>query len=229
MLRGARMVTASETEEGRAWAEARIKALTGGDTISARFMRQDFFEYQPQFKLTIIGNHKPVLKNVDEAARRRMNMVPFLYKPPVKDMRLEEKLRAEGPGILRWMIEGGLDWQKNGLVRPEVVTKATAEYFAEQDLVTQWIEDVCETGPRKSDTIADLFKSWSDYALSNGEKPGTTKWFNQTLGRLGCEPIKHTPGNNGKRGFTGIGLRREKPPAKGQQDDAPDWRQHDDR
>jgi putative DNA primase/helicase len=207
MLRGARMVTASETEEGRAWAEARIKALTGGDTISARFMRQDFFEYQPQFKLTIIGNHKPVLKNVDEAARRRMNMVPFLYKPPVKDMQLEEKLRAEGPGILRWMIEGGLDWQKNGLVRPEVVTMATAEYFAEQDLVNQWIEDCCVRGKHEVDTRAALFKNWTSYALANGERPGTTKWFKETLERLGCVAVDNTPGKNGTRGYKGIALK----------------------
>jgi putative DNA primase/helicase len=116
----------SETEEGRAWAEARIKALTGGDPIIARFMRQDFFTYQPQFKLTIIGNHKPILRNVDDAARRRINMIPFLYKPPAKDKELEAKLLKEAPGILRWMIEGCLDWQKNGLTQPGVVVQATA-------------------------------------------------------------------------------------------------------
>ena len=78
MLRGARLVTASETEEGRAWAEARIKALTGADPITARFMRQDFFTFQVQFKLTIISNYKPVFKNVDAAHRRRFNLAPFL-------------------------------------------------------------------------------------------------------------------------------------------------------
>jgi putative DNA primase/helicase len=207
MLRGARLVTASETEEGRVWAEARIKALTGGDPITARFMRQDFFEFQPQFKLTIIGNHKPVLRNVDEAARRRMNMAPFLYQPPTKDKQLEDKLQEEAPGILRWMIEGCLDWQKNGLIRPDVVTKATAEYFSEQDTVHQWIEDCCDVGANQFDTLAILFKSWTDYALANGEKPGTTKWFSQTLARLGCEAVKHTPGQNGKRGFVGIAVR----------------------
>ena len=210
MLRGARLVTASETEEGRAWAEARIKALTGGDPITARFMRQDFFTFMPQFKLTIIGNHKPVLRNVDEANRRRINMASFVYKPPVKDVKLEEKLRAEGPGILRWMIEGALDWQKNGLVRPEVVTKATADYFSEQDTVHQWIEEHCDLGATQSDTLAVLFKNWTDYAISNGEKPGTTKWFSQTLARLGCEAVKNTPGNNGKRGFKGIGVKAVK-------------------
>src|SRR5919206_392582 len=77
MLQGARSVLASETEEGRAWAESRIKQMTGGDPITARFMRQDFFTYQPQFKLTIIGNHEPVLRSVDDAMRRRFNIIPF--------------------------------------------------------------------------------------------------------------------------------------------------------
>jgi putative DNA primase/helicase len=80
-LRGARLVSATETEEGRAWAESKIKQMTGGDTIAARFMRQDFFEYRPQFKLTIVGNHKPRLRNVDDAIRRRINIVPFEHKP----------------------------------------------------------------------------------------------------------------------------------------------------
>ncbi len=92
MLRGARLVTASETEEGRPWAEARIKQLTGGDRIAARFMRQDFFEFTPQFKLMIVGNHKPVLHNVDDAARRRFNIVPFMRKPETPDRELEQKL-----------------------------------------------------------------------------------------------------------------------------------------
>jgi putative DNA primase/helicase len=207
MLRGARLVTASETEDGRAWAESRIKSLTGGDPITARFMRQDFFEYSPQFKLTIIGNHKPVLRNVDDAARRRFNIVPFLFKPKTVDRELESKLRAEWPGILRWMIDGCLDWQMHGLVRPGVVTEATAEYFSEQDTVNQWVEECCILAAGQFDTLAVLFKSWTEYALANGEKPGTTKWFSQTVAKLGCEPVKNTPGAHGKRGFMGIGVR----------------------
>src|SRR6266850_943776 len=121
MLRGARLVTASETEEGRAWAEARIKQLTGGDRIAARFMRQDFFQYSPEFKLLVIGNHKPTLHNVDDAARRRFNIVPFIFKPAKPDHKLEQKLLAEAPAILQWMIDGCLDWQNNGLIRPAVV------------------------------------------------------------------------------------------------------------
>jgi putative DNA primase/helicase len=205
MLQGARMVSASETEEGRAWAESRIKQMTGGDPIRARFMRQDFFEYRPQFKLVIVGNHKPVLRNVDDAAKRRFNIIPFVHKPHAPDKRLETKLMAEWPAILAWAIEGAIDWQRNGLVRPAVVADATAEYFTEQDSVRQWEKECCETGGRTiSDTTANLFASWSAYAQANGEKPGSTKWFSQVLQRHGCQPVAETPGHRKKRGFLGI-------------------------
>ena len=144
MLRGARVVTASETEEGRQWAEARIKALTGGDRITARFMRMDNFTFLPTFKLFIVGNHKPGLRNVDDAMRRRFNLLPFLNKPVVKDLQLEESLRAEWPGILRWMIEGCLEWQRDGLAPPEIVRDATAAYFEEQNVFGEWLaETLC--------------------------------------------------------------------------------------
>ncbi len=208
MLQGARMVSASETEEGRAWAESRIKQMTGGDTIRARFMRQDFFEYRPQFKLVIVGNHKPVLRNVDDAARRRFNIIPFIHKPPTPDRQLEEKLMAEWPAILAWAIEGAIDWQRNGLVRPAVVADATNEYFTEQDNVRQWVDECCETGGRNiCDTTASLFANWSAYAQANGEKPGTTKWFSQSLQRHGYEPVAETPGHRKKRGFLGIAVK----------------------
>ena len=117
--------------------------MTGGDKIAARFMRQDFFEFTPQFKLTIVGNDKPVLRNVDEAARRRFLIVPFEQKPAEPDRQLEQKLMAEAPGILQWMVEGCLDWQKNGLVKPPSVIAATQEYFSDQDLLEQWLEEEC--------------------------------------------------------------------------------------
>jgi putative DNA primase/helicase len=200
MLRGARLVTASETEDGRAWAEARIKQMTGGDRIRARFMRQDFFEYLPQFKLLLIGNHQPSLRNVDDGARRRFNIVPFIHKPTTPDRDLEAKLRAEWPGILRWVIEGCLIWQKTGLVRSQVVIDATDEYFELQDSIRQWIEERCETGKTLTDTRGNLFRSWSTWANANGEKPGSTKWFVQALRRLGFKPYR----TNKARGFFGI-------------------------
>lgn len=208
MLKGARMVCASETEDGKPWAEARIKQMTGGDPISARFMRQDFFTFDPEFKLLIIGNHQPTLRNVDDAARRRFNIIPFVHKPEKKDMTLGDRLKAEWPAILRWMIDGCLDWQAHGLVRPAVVTGATAAYFEEQDSMQHWIDECCVTGGRNvSDTTENLFKSWTSYALTNGEKAGTTRWFNQAMARLGAEWIKDTPNHRGKRGFLRIAVK----------------------
>jgi putative DNA primase/helicase len=197
MLRGARLVTASETEEGRAWAESRIKQITGGDPVSARFMRQDFFEYLPAFKLTIIGNFKPVLRNVDDAARRRFNIVPFIRKPKVVDRELQAKLLEEAPGILQWMIDGCLAWQRNGLIRPASVQAATEGYFSDQDVFGQWLEDSCDvrpTDPRTWDTAAALFESWSDYSQKAGEKPGSRKAFAQQMQRRGLDPGKGTGG-----------------------------------
>jgi len=207
MLRGARLVTASETEEGRAWAESRIKQMTGGDRIAARFMRQDFFEFMPQFKLTIIGNHKPVLHNVDEAARRRFNIVPFVHKPETPDHDLERKLMAEAPGILLWMIEGCRDWQANGLIRPASVRVATDAYFSDQDLMGQWIEDCCNVSlgeQRCWDISAELFDSWTEYVVKAGEEPGSKKAFGQSLQRRGFEPHRFT---GGIRGFYFIRLK----------------------
>ncbi|MGQ7791328.1 phage/plasmid primase, P4 family [Faunimonas sp. B44] len=206
MLRGARLVTASETEEGRAWAESRIKQMTGGDPITARFMRQDFFTYLPRFKLMIIGNHKSVLHDVDDAARRRFNIVPFVLKPAKPDRELEAKLKAEWPAILRWMIDGCLDWQACGLARPETVRAATDAYFSEQDLFGQWLEEECDLepgNPHKWETSGKLFEAWSSYAIRAGEKPGGRKAFCDSMQRRGFEPYKAP---RGIRAFRGIRL-----------------------
>jgi len=181
MLKGSRLVTASETEEGRGWAEARIKALTGGDAITARFMRQDFFTYQPQFKLLFAGNHQPSLNAVDAAMRRRFNMMPFIHKPSNPDPRLEEKLREEAPRILGWALQGCLDWQKEGLSRPVSVTTATEEYFNDQDIFGQWIADCCEVGEKEWDQPHTLFASWVAFTKQAGEDGGTMVSF---TGRL---------------------------------------------
>ena len=209
MLRGARLVTASETEEGRQWAESRIKQLTGGDPIAARFVCRDNFTFRPSFKLTIVGNFKPSLRTVDDAQRRRFNLVPFANKPVVPDRQLEEKLRAEWPAILRWAIDGCLDWQANGLVRPSSVAKATADYFADQDIIAQWLDEECDAEPGnrwKSATSAALFASWTAYATRAGEKPGSRKPFAEELERRGFENRK---GGKGVREFRGIRLTPE--------------------
>ncbi|MGQ4274959.1 phage/plasmid primase, P4 family [Terrihabitans sp. B22-R8] len=207
MLRGARLVTASETEEGKAWAEARIKQLTGGDPITARFMRQDFFTFTPTFKLMIVGNHKPALHSVDDAARRRFNIVPFTLKPQRPDPELETKLQAEHPGILRWMIDGCLDWQANGLSRPASVQHATDEYFDAQDVFGQWIDELCDAEPgneHKWELSSLLFSSWADFAARAGERSGGAKEFAERMQRQGFQRRKKA---QGARAFSGVRLK----------------------
>ena len=185
MLRGARLVTASETEEGRAWAEAKIKAMTGGDPITARFMRQDNFTFRPQFKLTIAGNHAPSLRSVDDAMRRRFNIAPFVLKPANPDRFLEEKLRAEYPQILAWAIAGAREYLASGLTRPDAVVSATNEYFSEQDIFGQWFQERCFEEAGCWETCANFYADWTTFSKSHGEEPGSLKSFGTQMGRRG--------------------------------------------
>jgi putative DNA primase/helicase len=182
-LQGARLVAAIETEEGRRWAESKIKRLTGGDPISARFMRQDFFEYTPQLKLVVSGNHKPGLRSVDEATRRRLNLVPFTITIPAaeRDQELSEKLEGEWGGILRWAIDGCLLWQKEGLNPPAIVKDATEDYLAAEDLLGGWIDECCLTGPSFSSPVAALYGNFCSWCTKNGEIACTLKRFSQSL------------------------------------------------
>jgi putative DNA primase/helicase len=201
-LRGARLVTAVETEEGRRWAESKIKALTGGDKIAARFMRQDFFEYVPQFKLVIAGNYKPGLRSVDEAIRRRFHLVPFTVTIPKdeRDDRLTQYLQAEWPGILQWAIDGCLAWQKHGLSPPEVVRAATADYLEGEDAISAWIDECCERSG--FEPTEQLFSSWKAWTDRSGEYAGSRKRFREQLESRGFEQAR--PGN--RRGFGGLRL-----------------------
>lgn len=206
MLAGARFVMTTETEEGRAWAEARIKALTGGDPVTARFMRQDNFTFTPAFKLTISGNHKPALRNVDDAARRRFLVLPFLHKPATPNPHLLDELRSEWPGILRWMVEGCLDWQRQGLQRPAAVLAATAEYFAEQDLFAQWLDDCCDRNPAHGAATADLYRSWNAFLVENGEPARSKKAFSTLMEQQNFQKAKDCRQFRG-RGYLGLRLR----------------------
>ncbi|HVI86835.1 MAG TPA: phage/plasmid primase, P4 family [Dongiaceae bacterium] len=183
MLRGARFVTAQETEEGRRWAESRIKALTGGDPITARFMRQDFFTFTPHFKLVIAGNHKPGIRNVDDAMRRRLHLIPFTVKIAAseRDPNLPDKLRAEWSGILRWAIQGTQEWLEHGLQPPAIVRDATDEYLAEEDLVERWIGECCAIAKSAQASMTDLFVSWREWCQRSGELEGSQKRFAQNL------------------------------------------------
>ena len=210
-LRGARFVTAIETEDGRWWAEAKIKSLTGGDPVTARFMRQDFFEYVPQFKLIVAGNHKPGLRSVDEAIRRRLHLIPFTVTigEQERDPNLAEKLKEEYPGILQWAIDGCLAWQRDGLDPPDIVRDATSQYLAAEDAMGRWVEDRCTLGPSYWTSGAALFADWQEWCQQTGERAGSQKRFTQGLQGKGIEPGR--TGADGTRGFAGIALREDVP------------------
>ena len=205
MLRGARMVTAQETDEGRKWAEAKIKALTGGDPVTARFMHQNNFTFIPQFKLLIAGNHKPGLRAVDDAIRRRLHMIPFNAKITAeeRDPELQEKLKAEWPGILAWAVAGCLAWQQQGLDAPEAVTKATEEYLESEDAIALWIEAHCVVGANHTAGSSELYRKWMFWAEEAGERGGSQKRFSQALVMRG---FKSTRQSGGKAAFAGISL-----------------------
>jgi putative DNA primase/helicase len=205
-LRGARLVTAIETEEGTRWAESKIKAFSGGDKVTARFMRGDYFEFQPEAKLLIVGNNQPGLRSADEALRRRLQLIPFTVTIPEgeRDPFLQEKLLEELPGILSWAIQGCLAWQHQTLNPPAAVRKATAEYFAEQDLIGRWIEERCRLDRACWTSSASLFADWRRWSEANGETMHSPRWFAHELESHGIKPQR----KSSARGFTGIGLQQ---------------------
>jgi putative DNA primase/helicase len=207
-LRGVRLAVGSEIEIGKTWAESKIKALTGGDRLQGRYMRQDFFEFVPQFKLMIVGNHKPSLRGVDEAIRRRLHLIPFTVTipPEERDPELSQKLTAEWPAILRWAIDGCLEWQSQGLNPPKAVRDATATYLASEDTFELW-RDACTTpDPNAGESSADLWRSWKAWAENAGEFVGKQKSFSLTLEERGFSPARQ--GAVGSRGYYGARLNR---------------------
>jgi putative DNA primase/helicase len=189
-LSGARLVTASEAERDRQWNESRIKSLTGGDRVTARFMQKDFFEFTPQFKLLITGNYKPSFRGVNEAIRRRLNLLRFNVIIPAHeiDKSLPGKLREEWPGILAWMIVGCLEWQRDGLAPPPVVREATENYLDDEDTFGHWLESRCARRRGAWTATGDLYESWSGFAKMAGEPPGSQKHFASQMELRGFAP-----------------------------------------
>ncbi len=211
-LHGARLVVAQETERGRRWDESRIKTLTGGDRIRTRFMRQDYFEFTPGFKLLIAGNHKPGLRGVDEAIRRRLHLIPFTVTIPEahRDHRLFETLKTEWPGILAWAIAGCLEWQRIGLNPPAAVRQATEAYITAEDAFATWLDECCERSASAQTETRELYASWMAWCDRTGEHSGTRKEFSQTIEDRGYR--RRRIGHENKHGFQGLAVRHEEAP-----------------
>jgi putative DNA primase/helicase len=210
---GARIVTASETNQGQRWNEARVKSMTGGDPITANFMHKDPFTYQPTFKLVFAGNNRPHLRNVDDAIKRRLYLIPFDYKIPddKRDGDLPDKLQAEGPGILSWAIKGCLDWQRNSLDPPDRVIATTAEYFAAEDVIGTFIEECCEVGAQFTTRTTYLYERFVRWADSTGERSGARPVFLEMMKSKGFMSVRR----GGEQIIDGLRIAPEdEPPAR---------------
>jgi len=205
-LKGSRFVGASETEEGRRLSEALVKQLTGGDRIAARFMRAEWFEFIPEFKIWMFTNHKPVIRGTDHAIWRRIRLVPFEVQIPdhEQDKTLPAKLRQELPGVLNWAIEGCLAWQRDGLGTPEKVKAATKAYREEMDVLGPWLEDCCILGKENQTTVKLLYESYTTWCEANGDKPISKTMLGKRLGERGLDRYQ---GPGGKRYWLGISIR----------------------
>ncbi|MHC4405412.1 MAG: DNA primase family protein [Planctomycetota bacterium] len=203
-LFGKRLVVCVETEDNRRLAESLAKELTGGDTIRARRMREDFWQFRATHKIVLATNHKPVVRGTDHALWRRLRLIPFDVTIPddQQDKELPEKLRAEAPGILRWCVAGCLDWQRNGLGEPEEVINATRAYRSEQDIVGAFVEEWCLENRDARARAKDLYTVYRDFCEHGGETPVNQRRFGQAMTERGYE--RYT--NNGVRG---VGLRQE--------------------
>jgi putative DNA primase/helicase len=186
-LRGARLVAASEADGGKRLAEALIKEITGGDTISARFLHHEFFEFKPQFKIWLAANDKPIIKGTDHGIWRRIRLVPFTVKIPDEeiDKSLPEKLRAELPGIFAWIVQGCLDWQKVGLGEPPEVKQATQEYREEMDVLGDFITAKCRLGPDEETPARLLYREYKSWAIEAGTEVITETAFGRSLSGRG--------------------------------------------
>lgn len=180
-LKGARFVTVPEPEEGGKLSESLVKQLTGGDVITARFLFGDEFEFRPEFKMWICTNHKPVIQGTDDGIWRRVVLIPFTVTiPPEKiDRNLSYKLRKELPQITRWAVEGAIAWHKEGLTRPECISKATADYRAEMDVLCRFVEDCIIESNSEFDSIkaAQLYDVYEKWATDTNEYIHTSTRF----------------------------------------------------
>jgi putative DNA primase/helicase len=211
-LFGRRLVVCLETEEGRRLAEAMVKDLTGGDRIRARRMREDFWEFSPTHKVILCTNHKPRIRGTDHAMWRRIRLVPFTVTIPDarQDKQLPDKLRAEYPGILAWLVRGCLDWQRDGLGMSKAVRTATQGYRSEQDLLASFVDEYCfvDVGnPAVKCKAGDFYRRFVAWCETSGESKGADIPSQRKVGEALSERGFQRQVSNGTW-YHGLGLRQ---------------------
>ena len=210
-LEAVRLVAAVELEEGRRLAEVLTKQVSGGDTLKARYLFQEFFEFKPQFKLWLCGNHKPRIQGTDHAIWRRIRLIPWVVTIPdnEQDKTLPSRLKAEQPGILAWGVRGCMDWRRNGLSTPNEVMAATADYRKEMDVLGDFFENSVIVGGDESVTVKDLYEAYKKFCDDNGEnikeRLGKKK-FNERVADRGFD--QYRAGRNVLT-WLGLGIRED--------------------
>ena len=211
-LHGRRLVVGVEVDQGRHMAEGLVKQLTGGDTVVARHLYRDHFEFRPQFKLWIFANDAPRVRDDDDAVWRRIRLVPFVHPVPreQRDPQLKITLRDPkigGPAVLAWAVAGCLLWQREGLGAPPVIEAATRSYREAQDPVADFVAECCVVEEGASATVEELYAAYSAWAKAAGERhPLAKRGFSNRLDRHGFAAAK---GAKGVRIRQGIGLREQ--------------------
>ncbi len=211
-LAGARLVSSIEVDEGKQLAEGLIKELTGGDAVSARFLYREFFEFTPAFKLWLVANHRPRVRDDDEAIWRRIRVIPFANAVPreKRDPELKRELTnasRSGAAILAWAVQGCVRWQREELGIPPAVEQATDSYRADMNLSVRFWEEACELRPDRRASTSALRKSYKAWCGDNDIAPHLRlddKAFAERLKALGCKEYR----TNRTRGWDGIGVRK---------------------
>jgi putative DNA primase/helicase len=200
-LFGKRLVVAIETESGRRLNETMVKELTGNDSIRARRMREDNWEFKPTHTLIMATNHKPVIRGTDKGIWRRLKLVPFTVS--VEDaaaiMDMPERLRAEWPGVLAWCVRGCLEWQRRGLDAPAEVLDATKGYKAEQDVLGLFLDECTTRGPNLKAKASQLYARYKGWAETGNEYALSQRLFGEALHERGIESKR-------SNGFWHIGI-----------------------
>ena len=187
-LEGKRLVIANEAARGRTWNAARVKEITGGTTIAARYMRQDYFEFTPQFKLAIASNDPPNLKGKDPAMIARLDILPFQHAvaEDQQNKSLTENLKGEAGAIINWGLEGFTQWRELGGLRPPpAVVSATKQYLEDQDLITQWINERCELGAQHHLPWGAAYEDYKEWVDKARERALTKRQFMRDLRQAG--------------------------------------------
>jgi putative DNA primase/helicase len=204
-LHNARFVSAVEAGENKSLSEAFVKSVTGGDPITARFLFREFFEFVAIFKLWLATNHRPTIRGADDGIWRRIKLIPFTARFPEddRDVKLDEKLRSEYPGILAWAVRGARAYLRDGLGNCKAVDEATAGYRSDMDLLGSFIEQCCTEAAGASATTAELVAAYNAWAEKNGEKPITGRALALALQNRG---FKKNENRRTARGFLGLKL-----------------------